>query len=76
MPYLVAMLAAIGVLRASGALDWALSGIRYVVTLFNGDIRFVDALPTALIKPFSGSGARAMMIETMKTLESIVFLLD
>ena len=66
LPYLVAMLAAIGVLRASGALDWALSGIRYVVTLFNGDIRFVDALPTALIKPFSGSGARAMMIETMK----------
>lgn len=67
LPYLVAMLCAIGVLRASGALDVALSGIRAVVEWGGWDSRFVDALPTALVKPFSGSAARAMLIETMKT---------
>lgn len=66
LPYLVAMLCAIGVLRASGALDFALEGIRAVVTWAGLDTRFVDALPTALVKPFSGSAARAMMIETMQ----------
>nr|MBF0683136.1 spore maturation protein [Pseudomonas sp.] len=66
LPYLVAMLCAIGVLRASGALDFILEGIRIVVTWLGMDTRFVDALPTALTKPFSGSAARGMMIETMQ----------
>jgi spore maturation protein SpmA len=65
LPYLVAMLVAIGVLRASGALDAGLSGIRWMVEGMGLDIRFIDALPTAFMKPFSGSGARAMLIETM-----------
>jgi len=68
IPYLVAMLAAIGVFRASGALELLNGWIRYLAALFELDSRFIDALPTALIKPFSGSGARAMMIDTMKTL--------
>ena len=67
LPYLVAMLCAIGVLRASGALDYALDGVRYLVGLVGVDNRFVDALPTALVKPFSGSAARAMLIETMQS---------
>ena len=66
LPYLVAMLCAIGVLRASGALEAALSLVRGVVDLLGVDARFVDALPTALVKPFSGSAARAMLIETMQ----------
>lgn len=65
LPYLVAMLCAVGVLRASGALDIALSGLRHLVEAVGWDVRFVDALPTALVKPFSGSAARAMLIETM-----------
>lgn len=67
IPYLVAMLFAIGLLRASGALEGLLNGIRYLVLALGWDTRFVEALPTALVKPFSGSGARAMMIETMRT---------
>ncbi|MCB1575478.1 MAG: hypothetical protein KDI80_16015, partial [Xanthomonadales bacterium] len=67
LPYLVAMLCAVGVLRASGALDFALDGIRWLVAHSGLDTRFVDALPTALVKPFSGSAARAMLIETMTT---------
>jgi spore maturation protein SpmA len=67
LPYLVAMLCAVGVLRASGALDMVLSGIRWAVGLAGWDARFVDALPTALVKPFSGSAARAMLIETMQS---------
>lgn len=67
LPYLVAMLCAVGVLRASGALDLLLDLIRAAVDVFGGDLRFVDALPTALVKPFSGSAARAMLIETMST---------
>ena len=67
LPYLVAMLCAIGVLRASGALDFALDGVRWLTNAAGWDTRFVDALPTALVKPFSGSAARAMLIETMKT---------
>ncbi|MBT2323525.1 spore maturation protein [Variovorax paradoxus] len=67
LPYLVAMLCAVGVLRASGALDMVLAGIRWAVGLTGWDARFVDALPTALVKPFSGSAARAMLIETMQS---------
>jgi spore maturation protein SpmA len=66
LPYLVAMLCAIGVLRASGALDFVLDGIRWLAGALHLDARFVDALPTALVKPFSGSAARAMLIETMQ----------
>jgi spore maturation protein SpmA len=66
LPYLVAMLCAVGVLRASGALDMLLNLLRWIVEWFGWDGRFVDALPTALVKPFSGSAARAMMIETMQ----------
>ncbi|WP_420224337.1 nucleoside recognition domain-containing protein [Pigmentiphaga litoralis] len=66
LPYLVAMLCAVGVLRASGALDIALDGLRWLVSAVGLDTRFVDAMPTALVKPFSGSAARAMMIETMQ----------
>jgi spore maturation protein SpmA len=63
IPYLVAMLVAIGVLRASGALDLLVSSIRWIVGLTGIDTQFVDALPTAFMKPLSGSGARGMMIE-------------
>jgi spore maturation protein SpmA len=66
IPYLVAMLVAIGVFRASGALDLIADGIRAGVLALGMDDKFVDALPTALMKPFSGSGARAMMIDTME----------
>jgi spore maturation protein SpmA len=67
LPYLVAMLCAVGVLRASGALDVALDGLRYLVNMVGWDTRFVDAMPTALVKPFSGSAARALLIELMKS---------
>ncbi len=67
LPYLVAMLCAIGVLRASGALEFGLDGIRWLIEALGWDTRFVEALPTALVKPFSGSAARAMLIETMQT---------
>jgi len=67
LPYLVAMLCAIGVLRASGALEFGLDGIRWLVEWAGWDTRFVEALPTAMVKPFSGSAARAMLIETMQT---------
>ena len=67
IPYLVAMLVAIGVFRASGALEIALDFFKSLLTHYSIDNRFVDALPTAFMKPLSGSGARAMMIETMQT---------
>ena len=67
LPYLVAMLCAIGVFRASGALDYVLDAVRWCVHGLGLDGRFVDALPTAFVKPFSGSAARAMLIETMQT---------
>jgi len=67
LPYLVAMLCAVGVLRASGALEFLLQIIRLGVEHIGWDQRFVDALPTALVKPFSGSAARAMLIETMSS---------
>lgn len=66
IPYLVAMLVAIGVLRASGALDLALQAVRAGVDAIGLDTRWVDGLPTALMKPLSGSGARGMLIETMR----------
>lgn len=66
IPYLVAMLVAIGVFRASGALDMLAGGLRHIILAMNIDDRFIDALPTALMKPFSGSGARAMMVDTMQ----------
>jgi len=66
LPYLVAMLCAVGVLRASGALDYALDGLRWIVQQGGFDARWIDAMPTALVKPFSGSAARAMLIETMQ----------
>lgn len=68
VPYLVAILVAVGALRASGALEALLGAIRSGLGNFGFDTRWVDALPTALIKPLSGSGARGMMVETMKTL--------
>ncbi|HEX8978539.1 MAG TPA: nucleoside recognition domain-containing protein [Parasulfuritortus sp.] len=67
IPYLVAMLVAIGMLNASGALGLAMNGVRELVAALGGDTRWVDGLPTMLMKPLSGSGARAMMIETMQT---------
>src|SRR5690625_537508 len=66
LPYLIAMLCAIGFLRSSGALDIILDGLRWVFHALNTDTRFIEALPTALAKPFSGSAARALMIETMQ----------
>ena len=66
IPYLVAMLVAFAVFRASGALEAITHGIGWLVGLAHVDTRFIDGLPTALMKPFSGSGARAMMIETMQ----------
>ena len=67
IPYLVAFLVAIGVFRASGAMDWLLDGIKWAVAATGCDTQFVDALPTALMKPLSGSGARGMMMEEMTT---------
>jgi spore maturation protein SpmA len=66
IPYLVAVLVAVGVFRASGALDVLIGGIRSLVRAIGWDDRFVAALPTALMKPLSGSGARGMMVEAMK----------
>ncbi len=67
IPYLVAILVAVGALRASGALEAILGAIKQGVALLGTDARWVDALPVALIKPLSGGGARGMMVETMKT---------
>ena len=66
IPYLVAMLVAIGMLRASGALPAFVEFVRSVVLFLGFDAAWVDALPTMLMKPLSGSGARAMMVETMQ----------
>ncbi|MBQ6966236.1 MAG: spore maturation protein [Bacteroidaceae bacterium] len=67
IPYLVAILVAIGVFRASGGMDILINGINWLVQLCGGDTDFVAALPTALMKPLSGSGARGMMVDTMTT---------
>ena len=67
IPYLVAILVAIGVFRASGGMDILIGGINRLVELCGGNTDFVSALPTALMKPLSGSGARGMMVDTMTT---------
>lgn len=67
IPYLVAILIAIGVFRASGGMDILIRGINWFVELCGGNTDFVSALPTALMKPLSGSGARGMMVDTMTT---------
>jgi spore maturation protein SpmA len=66
IPYLVAMLVAVGIFRASGAFDFLMHGLRGFFGFFGIDTRFVDALPVAMMKPLSGGGARGMMVETMK----------
>ena len=65
IPYLVAILVAIGVFRASGAMDMLVSGVQWVVEACGGNTDFVGALPTAIMKPLSGSGARGMMVDAM-----------
>lgn len=67
IPYLVGMLVAISLLRTSGSFDALINGIKGVFGLMGTDTRFVDGLPTALVKPFSGGAARGMMVDTMKT---------
>ncbi len=67
IPYLIAILVSIGVFRASGAMDWLLGGIGWVVELCGGNADITGALPTAFMKPLSGSGARGMMLECMQT---------
>jgi len=67
IPYLVAILVGIGVFRASGAMDMLINGIEWTVAAVGGDTDFVGALPTALMKPLSGSGARGMMVDAMTT---------
>ena len=67
IPYLVAILVAIGMFRASGAMDWLISGIGRLVHATGADAQWVGALPTALMKPLSGSGARGMMVDAMTT---------
>jgi spore maturation protein SpmA/spore maturation protein SpmB len=66
IPYLVAMLVAIGVFRASGAMTALMEGIGWAVARFGFDTQFVDALPTAMMKPLSGGGARGMAVEAMQ----------
>lgn len=67
IPYLVAILVAIGVFRASGAMDWLIGGLKYLVDAAGIASDWVEALPTALMKPLSGSGARGMMVDAMAT---------
>ena len=67
IPYLVAILVAIGVFRASGAMDMLVDGVKWTVAACGGNTDFVGALPTALMKPLSGSGARGMMVDAMTT---------
>lgn len=67
IPYLVAILVAIGVFRASGAMNMLIDGVAYVFVAFGVNADFIPALPTALMKPLSGSGARGMMVDAMAT---------
>ena len=67
IPYLVGMLIAISLLRTSGVFDIIIDGMKWLAEVTGADSRFVDGLPTALIKPLSGSGARGMMVDTMTT---------
>lgn len=73
IPYLVGMLISIAVFRASGTLDWIIGGIEFIVSGLGFNTDFVGALPTAVMKPLSGSGARAMMVETMSNYGSDSF---
>ena len=66
IPYLVAMLVAIGMLRASGLLDALIGAIKWLLSPFVENLAFIDALPVAFMKPFSGSGSRALMLENME----------
>ncbi|MBL0057058.1 MAG: spore maturation protein [Chitinophagaceae bacterium] len=66
IPYLVGMLVAISMLRNSGVFDIILDGMKNLFSAMGADTRFVDGIPTALVKPFSGGGARGMMVDTMK----------
>ena len=67
IPYLIAVLVGIGVFRASGAMDWLIDGLRQLVAWTGAPSDWVGALPTALMKPLSGSGARGMMVDAMNT---------
>jgi spore maturation protein SpmB len=67
IPYLVAILVAIGVFRASGAMEWLISGFKFLFEFAGLNTDFTPALPTALMKPLSGSGARGMMVDAMTT---------
>lgn len=67
IPYLVAMLVGIGVFRASGAMDWLIGGLQWCVAQTGFDAEWVGAMPTAIMKPLSGSGARGMMVDAMST---------
>jgi spore maturation protein SpmB len=73
IPYIVGMLVAISMLRTSGTFDFIIDGIKNIFMAMGADTRFVDGLPTALIKPLSGSGARGMMIDTMRNFGSDSF---
>ena len=74
IPYLVAILVGIGVFRASGAMDYLIDGIKWTVGISGMRTDFVDALPTALMKPLSGSGARGMMVDAMSTFGADSFI--
>ena len=67
IPYLVAILVAVGIFRASGAMDFLIDGVRWTVASLGMNTDFVEALPTILMKPLSGSGARGMMLDAMNT---------
>ena len=67
IPYLIAILVAIGVFRASGAMDWLISGFSWLMQHLGVNTDFIPAMPTALMKPLSGSAARGMMVDAMTT---------
>jgi len=67
VPFLIAILVAVGMFRASGTLDYVIDGLKYAVSSLGFDARWVDGMPTALMKPLSGSGARGMMVDAMNT---------
>lgn len=73
IPYLIAILVAVGMFRASGAMDFLVGGLKSFVAFLGCDTRWVDAVPTALMKPLSGSGARGMMVDAMRTFGSDSF---
>lgn len=67
IPFLVAMLVAIGIFKASGAMDYIVDGLKWFFTLFSDEVKFVDALPVAIMKPLSGGGAESMMVSTWQS---------